>query len=205
MSAWRPSRVVPLGAIGACIIALAAVTLVLARAPQPPVQPPQPHAAPAAPQVPALSLTSATLLPPLTIGDRTIHTIRLRAELSAGGGGRGTIDLDPNPVALDRFGRVTKIGGRATVPMVIDVSEIPGPSAPPTSNQPAQDWKLYALRTVAPLPPNASPIVSGPAPPDWTGKVELRLAIAPGPCAPRRLLVLDMQGAILRIIPLDAE
>lgn len=128
-------------------------------------------------KVESVSRWTVALMPPLVLGGQDIHTVRVKGTL----GGRGTVELDPNPVVVDRFGNTIKTGLRAYKPVEVEVVLLPD-SAP--------TWRLFDLRPAPPAPA-------------WPDKIALQLAVSSGPCGPNRLVVLDNSGAVTRIVTME--
>lgn len=134
----------------------------------------------------SFSLTSAPLLPPLIIDGRTIHTVRLGGTLES----QGVLSLDPNPIALDRFGNAAKTGLMAFEPTPVSILEsktspLPSPASPAA-------WRLFDLTPTQQGAAGAASLIG-----------RLQLAVREGPCPLHRLLVLDKAGAIERLITLE--
>ena len=153
------------------------------------VEPPSTTAITAAPPSPAppavsvitLSLNTVTLVPPLGLGGEDIRSVRIRAAL----GGGGTMELDPNPVTLDRFGNVSKTGLRAVPKLNITLAALSAATGD-------AGWRAFDVRPAPPAPA-------------WPEKLGLRLAAGHGACGPYRLLVVDEAGAVVRVITLESE
>lgn len=148
----------------------------------------------------SVTLWTVALMPPLSLGGQEFHTVRVNGTP----GGRGRVELDPNPVVTDRFGTTIKTGLRAFKPVEVEMAPLaeptpPGEGAPGGAADGAHGWRLYDLRPVAPASA-------------WPGKVALRLAVGGAPCGPYRLLVVEGAGgggegggggAVVRIVTLE--
>lgn len=142
----------------------------------------------------SVTLWTVALMPPLSLGGQEFHTVRVTGTP----GGRGRVELDPNPVVVDRFGTTIKAGLRAFKPVEVEMTPLADPT-PPVAAEGASGWRLYDLRPVAPAPA-------------WPGKVALRLAVGGAPCGPYRLLVVGGAGgegagggggAVVRIVTME--
>ncbi len=136
----------------------------------------------------SVSLWTVPLMPPLVIGGQEVHTARVKGTL----GGRGTVDLDPNPVVVDRFGNTVKMGLRAFKSAEVQIVLLPdATSGVGGGGEGEAGWRLYDLRPVPPTPA-------------WPDGLALRLAVRQGPCGSNRLLVLDAAGTAVRIVTLES-
>jgi hypothetical protein len=134
-----------------------------------------------------VSLSTVPLMPPLVVGGQEYHAVRVKGEL----GGAGTVELDPNPLVVDRYGNVTKTGLRAFATAKVNLVLLSEgmPPGDPVSTAKA-GWRLFDLKPVPPTPA-------------WPGKVSLRVSVGAGECGPRRLMVIDGAGVVVRILTME--